>query len=126
MDRGLAVPTARVRCGSGTVGTPPAGPALPTAARGSPLRLTGLGFDLRFACDFGPGFGFGFGFVSVAIASTTWLVRLRLVRRRLAGTWPVRLRLVWRRLVRRRLVRRLPVRIRPVRVGLVRVGLIRA
>ncbi|MFM9705387.1 hypothetical protein ACKI2E_20210 [Streptomyces galilaeus] len=98
MDRGLAVPTTRVRCGSGTVGTPPAGPALPTATRGSPLRLAGLGHC--FVC------GFGFDFVSVVIASTTWLVRLRLVRLRL--------------------VRRLPVRIGLVRVGLVRVGPIRA
>ncbi|MFG3263590.1 hypothetical protein ACGF5I_15320 [Streptomyces bobili] len=105
MDRGLAVPTTRVRCGSGTVGTPPAGPALPTATHGSPLRLAGLGHC--FVC----GFGFDFDFVSVVIASTTWLVRLRLVRAR-----PVRLRLV----------RRLPVRPLPVRVGLVRVGPIRA
>ncbi|MEV6402765.1 hypothetical protein AB0M58_07325 [Streptomyces bobili] len=100
MDRGLAVPTTRVRCGSGTVGTPPAGPALPTATRGSPLRLAGLGHC--FVC----GFDFDFDFVSVVIASTTWLVRLR----------PVRLRLV----------RRLPVRIGLVHVGLVRVGPIRA
>ncbi|MFJ4421695.1 hypothetical protein ACIP24_02120 [Streptomyces bobili] len=110
MDRGLAVPTTRVRCGSGTVGTPPAGPALPTATHGSPLRLAGLGHC--FVC----GFGFDFDFVSVVIASTTWLVRLRLVRAR-----PVRLRLI-----RLRLVRRLPVRPLPVRVGLVRVGPIRA
>ncbi|WP_319255916.1 hypothetical protein [Streptomyces sp. ID05-39B] len=114
MDRGLAVTTARVRCGSGTVKTPPATAALLTAARGSPLRLTGLDAGLGF--DVTLGFVCGRRFVSVVTASMIRIARLRLV-----GPLPVRIGLVRVDLVRIRLVR-----VRPIRVGLVRVGLIRA